>query len=888
MKNLIFIFMVLLIMDVTAFSQELQQIFREKSSNYKSIQTALHQDKSILENASPRERHQYEVWNWYWRTRVDSSGSFQKIQEELTKYAIESTKKESAVAAKSAPTNSWTCIGPNSRPIISGSPFFTYQKTIGQGLVKAIWVDPDHHDTILIGANNAGLWKTINGGTNWTCLTEGIMTGGVTDIAVHPTNKDIIYIVTQVRAMNGSVLTNTGKYSLGIFKTNNGGASWTRLNTSTIPDEEYFQKILIHPTSPSTLYALTINSVYKSTDSGLLWTPTSLYHPGDHTYGFREMEFKPYYPNTIYVSGGNAIYKSSNGGTSWTPLISKLSIPFPSPAIAIAVDANNPNDLFVFYCVKDTNNNVLTRLMKSTDCGENFALLNSQSLYAKDFLIKIWIAPDGDIFAGGIYIYRFNTGGQSFGSNLYTSDIHDDKRGCCFPDPNSNLIYLATDGGVYMDDDDGNSWTDITGDLPINEFFTLAITEQDPEVLLGGTADCGSYMRNSAGVWTFVRGGDGGTALINQNNYNIYYVTANGDFRRSDKPSTTLATLTNFDAPVIMDPTNSNILYKSAWISGIPTGPRVALQKSTDKGDSWPIVLNYEWNTMTDITICESDASAIYYTTWDLWETGPAGQIVRCLDGSTFEIVSYNGISDVFPSVPATNVVVHPFDKNQVWVTFGGFDTGKKVCYSNNGGNSWIDKTGTGLPDLPVQCFEYDFLNGYLYVGTDVGVYYKSINDLAWQEAETFPKVIVTELIINRASGDLVASTFGRGIYRTNLGKGYCYDDTPLTINTSTTWTTDSEVCSDVIIASGGTLTVHGIATMSYKSVITVESNGILKIEGGEMINGKIIVENGGRLEISDDGLIDLNYEDHLEIQLGGELDISSGEVLNSSIINPN
>jgi flagellar basal body rod protein FlgF len=72
---------------------------------------------------------------------------------------------------------------------------------------------------------------------------------------------------------------------------------------------------------------------------------------------------------------------------------------------------------------------------------------------------------------------------------------------------------------------------------------------------------------------------------------------------------------------------------------------------------------------------------------------------------------------------------------------------------------------------------------------------------------------------------------------------------------------------------------------MSYKSEITVQSNGTLKVNGGEIINGKIIVENGGTLEISDDGVIDLNYYDHLEIKSGGVLDIISGEIHTSSII---
>ena len=256
----------------------------------------------------------------------------------------------------------------------------------------------------------------------------------------------------------------------------------------------------------------------------------------------------------------------------------------------------------------------------------------------------------------------------------------------------------------------------------------------------------------------------------------------------------------------------------------------------------------------------------------------PAIWGVKTNGGSSHTEVDYTGISDIIQVAPVTDIKVHPFDEDIVWITFGGFDSNKKVLYSENGGVSWVNKTGTGLEPLPIQCFAYDFLNGYLYVGTDVGVYYKSINELAWQEAN-FPKVVVTDLLLNTSSGDLVAATYGRGVWRTNLGEGYCYDDTPLIISTITTWLDNREVCSDIVVASGGTLIIQGTTTMSYKSEITVQSNGTLKVNGGEIIKGKITVENGGRLEISNEGVIDLYAYDHLEIKSGGVLDLISGEI---------
>jgi hypothetical protein len=172
-----------------------------------------------------------------------------------------------------------------------------------------------------------------------------------------------------------------------------------------------------------------------------------------------------------------------------------------------------------------------------------------------------------------------------------------------------------------------------------------------------------------------------------------------------------------------------------------------------------------------------------------------------------------------------------------------------------------------------------------VFVGTDIGAFFKSINDNTWELAGDLPQVMITKLVINKSSGDLFASTFGRGMYRTNLGVGYCYDQNPLTISSTTTWSSDNEICSDIIIASGGTLNLQAMLIMGYNSTIIVQNNGLLKINAGELVNGKIIVQNGGSLEIINGGIVEINYEDNLQIEIGGTLQIVSGEILINSVL---
>jgi photosystem II stability/assembly factor-like uncharacterized protein len=873
MKRLILLIICSIWFSSNGTAQDFRSALKDKNANYKQIKATLKNDTSLFNTLSDKDLIRFNRWDWYWRSRVDSSGSFEKLKDEMIKYSEISIKESISIDKKSASSFTWESLGPHTRPSGNGSG-------IGQGLVATIWVHPTDFDTILIGASNGGLWKTENGGTNWSCLTERVLLGGITDIAVHPTNNDIIYVTTQVRAANGSHLGIVSQYSLGLFKTINGGSSWSKLNTSSIPNEDIFQRVLIHPTNPNTVYALTLKGIYKSTNSGTTWTSIGPYlTSGDNYY---EMEFKPNDPNTIYVSGSNTLEKTSNGGSTWTSIIGNLVNVFNNARIAIAVDINNPNYIYALYSDIPDGYYADVGLELSTNGGSSSSWTVKQThgtlLDAAGFLTKIWVSPDGDVFAGGIQIKKSSNKGSTFGSFLTTGNIHADIRDLYFPDPNNpNIIYAATDGGVYMDDQDGSSWSRITGDLALNEFYSVGITKQNSEVLTGGSQDCGSVKRNSDGSWTQIGDGDGGVSLIDQTNHNIYYYTINKNLYSSSTGY--IGNGGYYDSHVNMDPTDTETMYRSEWDT--ITNPPVKLIKTTDRWSSTTIDTRV-WEHIWDMTICESEQNAYYFTTYDLWSTA---KIFNCPNGgNSCSQVSYTGISDIVQIAPATEIVVHPFNKNIAWVTFGGFESGKKVYLTTNGGSSWTNHTYTGLPNLPIQCLEYDFLNEIVIIGTDVGAFFKSVNGNSWELAGDLPEIMITKLVINKSSGDLIASTFGRGMYRTSLGNGYCNDEqNPLTINTSTTWSTDNEICSAVTIASGGTLNVQATITMGYNSTITVQNNGLLKIDSGKIVNGKIIVQSGGSLEVLNGGVIDLNYEDHLQIDSGGSLQFSSGEIMITS-----
>ena len=746
------------------------------------------------------------------------------------------------------------------------------RREIGRGRIRPIWVNPDKTNSILIGSNSGGLWKTTNGGDNWTCLTNNLMTGGVFDIAVNPNDTNIIYIATGTRLTPNGDLGMSNNYSLGIFKSIDGGSSWTKLSITTSTGE-HFRGITINPADSSILYALSSDKVYKSTDSGSSWTTTSLTISTGQL--LTDIVFKPNDPNTIYVSGyQNAIYKSTDAGANWINLAPNMLSLFANSRIAIATNPEVSNELYAFYCNvdDDSDDNIIE---KSIDGGNTWDTLISQYLTGVHYAIVIKLSPEGDIYAGGINLWKSTDGGNTFPDALNSSNIHVEFMDVELPVPNDNdLIYVTTDGGVYMDMSGGHSWDRINGDLATNEFYDVGILPGNSDSLVGGTHDCGSYLRDNNGDWNFESDGDGGTSLYDHANGNIYYLSSNRNFFKfSNNTETPIATLAYFNAPVCMNPMNSKVLYYHKKESG--TLP-VKLKKTSNRGDTWETV-DETSNHIRDITICEGDTNFIYYCTWEAG-TGIYSRIRKTEDGGTsWTDVNYSDISGIRQIAPVNSVHVHPFNPNQVWSIFGGFEENDKIFYSEDKGESWKNITGSGLPNLPVQCFQYDFLNQKMYVGTDVGVYYCSMNDNVWAYTGDLPRCIVSSMKLNKTTGDLVISTFGRGIWNTNLGAGYCYQSTPINISTNTTWSTDKEVCSDINVNSG-ILKITVDITMSFKSVITIKSNAVLEVDGGSIINGKILVENGGDIVIKNNGKIKLNNGE-LEVQTGGEMDFSYGEI---------
>ncbi len=135
-----------------------------------------------------------------------------------------------------------------------------------------------------------------------------------------------------------------------------------------------------------------------------------------------------------------------------------------------------------------------------------------------------------------------------------------------------------------------------------------------------------------------------------------------------------------------------------------------------------------------------------------------------CTNGNSF-----TSRSATFPGA-ITSIAVSNVNPEKVWITLSGYNTGNKVYVSSDAGLTWTDYSD-GLPNLPVNCIVYhNNSNDKLYVGMDVGVYFRDAAMPFWESFSSgLPNVQIREMEIQYSVNKLRAATFGRGLWESEI-----------------------------------------------------------------------------------------------------------------------
>jgi len=773
-KSLSIVFFTLLLCGmVTLQAGELDKLLRKSQSlNYRQIRQAV-EEQGLYSRFTEKERKHYDRWNWFWRYRTGKDGDMTAAGKNAARFLEEmlndpqTFEGNSISVGSTASTPSWTAVGPT-LPLTGN-----HQKGIGR--VECIWADPDDYNFIIIGTATGGVWKTTNGGSSWTPLTDNLITIGVSDIEVDPTNHNIIYLASGVQT-NGLL---RGKYGVGVLKTTNGGSSWSATNIGIDPeDQQMVLELLISPANPNVLFAMTAKQIYHTSNGGANWIVVADINSLSGV-NFKDMKFLPYNYNTIYVCGANnnwppsgtnantALWRLYTDGfvVNWTQIGNNLPALGNDPItdyFGIGVREDQPNTVYAGFRLY--NNGGIKYFYKSTSQGASWSLMGTNtSYYIMNGLMDIDVSSNGNFYLGSYYLYKSTNELASLSVLASEYVIHADiRRLLVFPQAGDNdVLIAATDGGVFYSGNNGVTWTDISGNLQINQFYSVSIFDADPNLLLGGTHDCTTLKRTAAG-WQNVYYGDGGSTLIDYSDSNRIFYCCNRSLKRSTNGGSstysTGITMSALDSPVLQHPTDADTFYAESGGKNI--------KESTDGGVSWTAFNDGSMGSgdiVAAADICGSNPNYFYYATTTWYYDN--GSLIRTTDGgSTWSFVTLPGTLPLSITGIAS-LEVNDDNPNELWIGLGFFEASHKVYHSSNGGVTWTN-ISTGLPNFPVNRILYDTENLCLYAGTDVGLYYKAPGMTSWQRyGNGLPYVLVADMKINHSTGKLTAATYGRGMW---------------------------------------------------------------------------------------------------------------------------
>jgi photosystem II stability/assembly factor-like uncharacterized protein len=600
----------------------------------------------------------------------------------------------------------------------------------------------------------------------------------ISEILVHPTQPGTIFVST-----TSGVGTNPSNGSIG-FTVPPLGMLGVYRSTDATSASPTFTKLAVTPG----------NSLPPDTTGNLSIT---------------DIAMDPTDPNTMVAwalgstAAGNGGMYSSTNALAPTPTFTQTIVTNTANARG-EVAGNRVGATVTFYGALGENTN--GRLRKSTDGGATWsaALPGAQNFCSGQCFYDIAVAvnpSDANILnVGGsptLIAGRSTDGGNTFTTDAQSaSGVHVDTHAIAIAPSNVNVLYLGTDGGIYRSNDGGLNWTSLNNTtFRATQFQGIALHPTDREFMIGGTQDNGTNFKRPDGTWFRADFGDGGYAVIDQNapdttNVVMYHTYFNQNTAKGFSRVTNVAQATEgnwtlfgcgfgglnngitcgtgdttlFYAPLARGPGNPNTLYFGSdrvW-------------RSTDMGANMPAVSQVLVGGVPIVTIGVSPANDDFR----IAGTRNGRVFMSNTPGATTMVDVTNAAmpvphpSDTTNRRAVTRALFHPTDPNTAWVSFGGYGVaaGQHVWKTTNlsGGAATWAPSGTGIPDVPVNCMTVDPAQpNNVYAGTDIGVFASTDGGASWfPYSESLPRVTVFDIAFqNAAQRVLRIGTHGRGIW---------------------------------------------------------------------------------------------------------------------------
>lgn len=673
------------------------------------------------------------------------------------------------------------------------------------GRALAIEGVPGEPNTYYFGAVAGGVWKTTDGGSNWTPLFDKQPISSIGAIAVAPSDHNVVYVGTGEAAVRGNI-----SYGTGVFKSVDAGKTWKNIG---LKDSRHIGALLVHPKNADIVLVAALGhafgpnqerGIFRSSDGGKTWTQVL---GKDQDTGGIDVVFDPHNPNVVFAAlwqarrqpwffssggAGSGLYRSEDAGVTWKRLEGNGLPDGILGRIGISVSGADSNRIYAIIEAKEGG------LFRSDDAGVKWTRVNEDGRFRQRawYFSKVYADPKAPdtVYLLNTGLFRSVDGGKSF---TLLPARHGDHHGLWI-DPDDPLrIANANDGGASITTDGGKSWT-MQNNQPTAQFYHVAVDNAFPYHIYGAQQDnsnVGIASRTDSGVigtqdWFQAGGGECGFVVPDPRDWHIIYSNSEGYVTRYDKNkehahdasvwpldnaghgAVDLKHRFQWVSPLLLSPHDPDTLYTAAE----------SVFKSTDQGNSWTQI-------STDLTrndkskqqpsggpLTNDITSVEYYDTIFALAESPLkkGMIWAGSDDGLIHLTTDGGQhwTNVSPKMPEWSTVdlidPSPHEANAAYAAIDRHkldDFKPYIFKTSDAGKSWTAII-TGIPEgAYVHAVREDpKRRGLLYAGTELGMFVSFDDGGHWQPLQlNLPVSPIHDLVVK--DDDLVVATHGRSFW---------------------------------------------------------------------------------------------------------------------------
>jgi photosystem II stability/assembly factor-like uncharacterized protein len=677
----------------------------------------------------------------------------------------------------------------------------------------AVVATPGQATTIYVATTTGGIFKSVNDGVSFAPVFDhagGMMSIGA--VAVAPSDANVVWAGTGEADNRQS-----SSWGDGIYKSVNGGLTWIKMG---LAETRHIGKIVVDPADPNVVWVAAVGhlwgsnaerGVYQTIDGGATWRKV-LYR--DENTGAIDLAMDPHDHNVVFAAmyqrqrkgwgfngggPGSGLYRTTDGGATWSELTNGLP-GGDKGRIGITLSARDSRTVYAVVEADPPGAGGVFRSVNRGDNWEHLSSLNPRPMYYS----RIYVDPkDGNrvyLMGSNRGLWVSDDGGHSF-RDIF-SGVHGEDHVLWIDPENNNRLIAGGDGGVSISYDRGLSWL-FRSNLPIGQFYNIAVNNSDPYLICGGLQDNGNWCTPSASRMDYgisfrepfnIGGGDGMQTIF-ADDHTVLVSSQNGATGRVD--------LNNMERQVIgaVKPQDrSQAPYRWYWTtpliaskfqpSTIYTGANV-LFRSDDRGVSWRVIspdltanidrepLRMMGKPVPQRALSRHDGQANYSALTAIAESPLDGDVLYTgADDGTVEVTRDGGkkwsnltanLRGLPPGLNISGIEASKYSAGRVYITVDGHfddDYHPYVFVSEDFGENWRRITD-GLPETSVHRLREHPANPNLLVaGLETGVFASFDRGEHWVTLDNnMPPVPVYDLVYQQRGGALVLGTHGRGIW---------------------------------------------------------------------------------------------------------------------------